>query len=55
MAVLVVNTGLHAARRHKFTSIAEMVSHTVTLPRDDEGFVIRFTNGLRLKLEDAGA
>jgi RNA ligase len=42
-----------AARRHEFASIADMVSHAATLPRDDEGFVIRFSNGLRLKLKGA--
>ncbi len=45
--------GWRAARRHEFTSIVDMVSHAATLPRDDEGFVIRFNNGLRLKLKGA--
>jgi len=45
--------GWRAARRHEFASLAEMVSHAATLPRDDEGFVIRFSNGLRLKLKGA--
>ena len=45
--------GWRAARRHAFASIADMVSHAATLPRDDEGFVIRFSNGLRLKLKGA--
>ena len=45
--------GWRAARRHAFASIADMVSHATTLPRDDEGFVIRFSNGLRLKLKGA--
>lgn len=45
--------GWRAARRHTFASIAEMVSHAAALPRDDEGFVIRFSNGLRLKLKGA--
>jgi RNA ligase len=45
--------GWRAARRHAFASIADMVSHAATLPRDHEGFVIRFGNGLRLKLKGA--
>jgi len=45
--------GWRAARRHSFATIADMVRHTATLPRDDEGFVVRFSNGLRLKLKGA--
>ncbi len=45
--------GWRAARRHVFASIADMVSHAAALPRDDEGFVIRFSNGVRLKLKGA--
>lgn len=45
--------GWRAARRHEFASIVDMVSHAATLPRNDEGFVIRFSNGLRLKLKGA--
>ena len=45
--------GWRAARRYHFASIAEMTSHTATLSRNDEGLVIRFRNGLRLKLKGA--
>jgi RNA ligase len=45
--------GWPVARRHAFASVAEMVSQAATLPRDAEGFVIRFSNGLRLKLKGA--
>jgi RNA ligase len=45
--------GWRAARRKPFASIAEMVSHAAGLCRDDEGLVIRFSNGLRLKLKGA--
>ena len=45
--------GWRAARRHEFASIGDMVRHAATLPREDEGFVIRFGNGLRLKLKGA--
>lgn len=45
--------GWRAATRHDFASIADMASRAATLPRDAEGFVIRFDNGLRLKLKGA--
>jgi RNA ligase len=45
--------GWPAVRRLAFASIADMVSYAATLTRDDEGFVIRFSNGLRLKLKGA--
>ncbi len=45
--------GWRAARRHDFASIADMASHAATLPRNDEGLVIRFRDGLRLKLKGA--
>jgi RNA ligase len=45
--------GWRAARRHGFASIGEMVRHAAVLPRDEEGFVMRFSNGLRLKLKGA--
>ena len=45
--------GWRAARRYGFAGIADMVAHAAALPRDDEGFVIRFSNGLRLKLKGA--
>ncbi len=45
--------GWPAARRHAFASVADMVSHATKLPSTEEGFVIRFSNGLRLKLKGA--
>ena len=45
--------GWRAARRYSFASIAEMVTKTAMLPSGDEGFVVRFSNGLRLKLKGA--
>lgn len=42
-----------AARREHFATIGEMVARAAVLPKDDEGFVIRFANGLRLKLKGA--
>lgn len=43
--------GWRAAKRHEFASIADMVIHAATLPRDNEGFVIRFADGGRLKIK----
>jgi RNA ligase len=45
--------GWRAAARHRFSSIPEMVAHAAALPRDFEGYVLRFSNGLRLKLKGA--
>jgi RNA ligase len=41
------------ARRHHFESAAQLVAHAANLPRSEEGFVVRFENGLRLKLKGA--
>lgn len=43
--------GWRAAERHQFGNIADMILHTSSLPRDSEGFVVRFANGVRLKLK----
>lgn len=45
--------GWRVAMRHPFGSVAEMVATAAGLPRTGEGFVIRFSNGLRLKLKGA--
>src|SRR5262249_21589450 len=39
------------ARRHPFGSFSDLVEHARGLPRSEEGFVIRFVDGLRLKLK----
>jgi RNA ligase len=44
-------TGMPAARRHSFGSLAELMKITKTLPKSEEGFVLRFENGLRLKVK----
>lgn len=36
---------------HTFASLGELVAMASTLPRDREGFVLRFDSGLRLKLK----
>jgi RNA ligase len=43
--------GWPVARRHAFASFSELVEHARGLPKTEEGFVIRFVDGLRLKLK----
>lgn len=37
--------------RHDYTHISELMAEALTLPKNREGFVIRFSNGLRLKIK----
>lgn len=43
--------GWRAARRHPYGSIAELVEMAGRLPASDEGFVLRYANGLRVKIK----
>lgn len=43
--------GWQVAKRHAFASVADLVTHAKGLPADEEGFVLRFANGLRLKVK----
>ena len=43
--------GWSVAERHAFTSVSDLFSHAATLPRTREGFVMRFADGLRLKVK----
>ena len=43
--------GWRVAERHSFDSLADLVAHAETLPSTQEGFVLRFANGLRLKVK----
>jgi RNA ligase len=45
--------GWRVAARHHFASLDALARHTDTLPRTEEGFVIRFSDGLRLKIKGA--
>ena len=36
---------------HAYGSVADLLAHTKTLPADEEGFVLRFENGLRVKIK----
>jgi RNA ligase len=43
--------GWRAAKRYQFNSIADMMQCVAALPRNEEGYVLRFENGLRIKLK----
>lgn len=43
--------GWRLAQRHDFSSIVDLVAHAATLPSTEEGFVLRFEDGLRLKIK----
>jgi RNA ligase len=46
-----MSLGWRAAERYGFASINEMMACVATLPRDQEGYVLRFEDGLRIKLK----
>jgi RNA ligase len=43
--------GWRCAARHEYRSVGDLVAHAKTLPGTEEGFVLRFANGLRLKVK----
>lgn len=43
--------GWRVAKRHSFASVSELLALAKTLPATEEGFVLRFSNGLRLKVK----
>ena len=45
--------GWRMARRHGFDSLSRLLAQAQDLPADEEGFVVRFSNGLRLKIKGA--
>lgn len=44
--------GMPVAKEYQYT-IAEMIELQKTLPKDDEGFVVRFESGIRVKIKGA--
>lgn len=50
IAILALQTGMRQATRRTLT-INQMVKLKKTLPRQEEGFVVRFGNGLRVKIK----
>lgn len=52
-ALLSAVTGARLPVVHEGRSIADLVEIAKTLPRDDEGFVVRFASGYRVKIKGA--
>jgi RNA ligase len=53
LQVLAAALGWRVAPRHHFASLADLVRHADQLPKTAEGFVLRFADGLRLKVKAA--
>lgn len=53
IVALAARIGWRAAKRYRFESTAAMVAHADALPANDEGYVVQFTGGLRLKVKGA--
>jgi RNA ligase len=45
--------GWRAAQRHGYDSVSQLLAKADGLPVDEEGFVVRFSDGLRLKIKGA--
>jgi len=43
--------GWNTAKRYQFAAVSELLALAKTLPPSEEGFVLRFSNGLRLKVK----
>lgn len=43
--------GWRVAERHQFASVSDLLLHATDLPASAEGFVLRFADGLRLKVK----
>lgn len=43
--------GWRVAQRHAYTSVSDLIAKARTLPPSEEGFVLHFENGLRLKVK----
>lgn len=43
--------GWKVAKRHAYASVSDLLAMAHTLPANEEGFVLRFRNGLRLKVK----
>lgn len=50
LRVVAESAGMEMAKEYQYT-IAQMIELQKTLPKDQEGFVVRFENGLRLKIK----
>lgn len=43
--------GIRMAKTHEYSSIADLAMNAKSLPRSEEGYVVRFIDGLRLKIK----
>lgn len=51
VGAIAAELGWRMARRSAFDSVGDLVAHASRLPRSEEGFVIRFASGERLKVK----
>ncbi len=51
LQVVADQLGWRLAERHEFATLADLIAHAGTLPATAEGFVLRFTDGTRLKIK----
>ena len=51
LAAIAAGLGWPMAERHAFSSVSDLLLHAQGLPRSREGFVLRFSDGLRLKVK----
>jgi RNA ligase len=51
LAALAARLGTRVARRYEYAQVDEIVRAAEALDKNDEGFVIRFTSGYRIKLK----
>ncbi len=51
VADIAARLGWAAAERHAFASVSDLILHARDLPRTREGFVLRFSDGSRLKVK----
>ena len=51
IATIAGKLGWPVAQRQQFASISDLMVNAKSMPRTSEGFVLRFSNGLRLKIK----
>jgi RNA ligase len=51
LAMVAGRLGWRLPERHSFSSISDLILHARALPREQEGFVLRFADGTRLKVK----
>ncbi len=51
LAAVASGLGVRTARTYAYASVADLMLHAKAMPRSEEGFVVRFDNGHRLKIK----